>query len=185
MSQNIFLVSDPHWGHKKMYELPFLRADGSPLRPWSSCEEADAVMVQRWNAAVKVNDKVYLLGDLAMSAAGLRTLERLNGIKVLCLGNHERENIKKYVQYFKDIRAYHILDGYLFSHVPVHPDSLRKALGNVHGHLHYQRVMTQWEEIDPRYFCVCVEHTDYAPIAWEEVKMRFRQQLDESGPRPL
>jgi hypothetical protein len=32
--------------------------------------------------------------------------------------------------------------------------------------------------IDPRYLCVCVEHTDYAPISMEDVVARV---VDQGG----
>lgn len=184
MGKNIFLVSDTHFGHSAMYERPFLRPDGTPLRPWSSTKEADEAMIERWNAIVKPTDKVYHLGDVAMPRIGLEVLDRLNGDKVLVAGNHDWPWEKKLGNYFRSVRAYWKLDNYTLSHVPIHPDSLRNFDGNIHGHLHWGRVM-DLGQIDPRYFCVCVEHTNYAPIAWEEVKLRLRQQLDDAGPRPL
>jgi hypothetical protein len=32
------------------------------------------------------------------------------------------------------------------------------------------------DKIDPRYFSVCVEHTDFAPILFEEVLKRIVEQ---------
>lgn len=184
MSKNVFLISDTHFGHKAMYERPFLRPDGTPLRPWSSAEEADEAMIERWNAVVGPSDKIYVLGDIAIPMSGLKALEYLNGDKVLIQGNHDWPFEKKLGLYFRSIRAYWKLDNYTLSHVPIHPDSLRNFDGNIHGHLHSGRVM-DCGKVDPRYFCVCVEHTNYAPIAWEEVKLRFQQQLDKVGPRSV
>jgi hypothetical protein len=35
--------------------------------------------------------------------------------------------------------------------------------------------------IDTRYHCVCVEHTDYTPISFEDVKKRIRDEGGEIG----
>lgn len=181
MSQEIWLVSDMHFGHAKMYEKPFLRADGTRLRPWSSADEADDVMVERWNSVVKSTGKVYCLGDVAMSKSGLKRLEELNGDKILIGGNHDVRYEKDLRECFRSIRSYWALEGFVLSHIPIHPSSLGKYQGNIHGHLHYQSVLQSDGTVDPRYLCVCVEHTDYTPINWREVKTRFQAQQPISG----
>lgn len=147
-----------------MYEEPFLRADGTPLRPWSSSEEADEAMVERWNSVVRPCDKVYHLGDIAIPRSGLRVLDRLNGDKVLIGGNHDAKYDKDLPKYFRAIRAHWKLDHLALSHVPIHPDSLGKFICNVHGHLHYQQVLLPDGGLDRRYFNVSVERIEYTPI---------------------
>jgi calcineurin-like phosphoesterase family protein len=163
-----------------MYEKPFLRADGTRLRPWSSASEADDAMVERWNSVVKPTDKVYCLGDVAIPRSGLKRLEELNGDKVLVAGNHDSAYEKDLRKYFRSIRGYWMLENFVLSHVPIHPCSLRNHQGNIHGHLHYQSVLQSDDTTDPKYLCVCVEHTDYTPINWQEVKARFRAQQPTS-----
>jgi hypothetical protein len=36
-------------------------------------------------------------------------------------------------------------------------------------------------EIDPRYHCVCVEQTDFAPILFEDVIKRIKEEGGEIG----
>lgn len=156
-----------------MYERPFLRLDGTPLRPWSSSEEADEMMIERWNAVVDRQDKVIHLGDVAWTATALKTLDRLNGCKTLILGNHDNQLMKHLGYYFRKIYAYHKIDNFALSHVPLHVDSIDRFDGNIHGHLHAGQVTDHHGAPDDSYFCVCVEHTNYAPISWEEVKIRF------------
>jgi calcineurin-like phosphoesterase family protein len=179
MSKEVFLISDLHFGHSAMYERPFLRPDGTPVRPFASAEEADEEMIFRWNSTVRPCDKVYVLGDIAIPMGGLKAFERLNGDKVLIAGNHDWPFEKKLGQYFRSVRAYWKLDNFALSHVPIHPDSLGRFDGNIHGHLHAGRVLLSDGSIDPRYFCVCVEHTEYRPLAWEEVKRRFYAQQND------
>ena len=98
------------------------------------------------------------------------TLARLNGDKVLIKGNHDIFDVSKYLEYFRDIRAYHILNDMILSHIPIHPASLDRFKTNIHGHLHSTRVLTETGNIHKDYFCVSVEHTDYTPISLEEVR---------------
>lgn len=182
-----FLISDTHFGHEKTCSV-FKRPDGTPLRPFASAEEMDEAMVSRWNARVRPSDKVYHLGDVVINRKFLSVLARLNGDKVLIRGNHDIFNLKDYSQYFRDVRGYDVKNGMILSHVPVHTDSLARFGCNVHGHLHANRVMrprgvdaTTGEilysnQIDPRYHCVSVEHTDYGPISLEEVYDRIRAE---------
>jgi calcineurin-like phosphoesterase family protein len=70
----------------------------------------------------------------------------------------------------------------------MHEESLARFGTNIHGHLHYNRVkkmrgydvktMTALysDEIDPRYHCVCVEHTEYRPILFEDVIKRIKEE---------
>ncbi|PNX49309.1 MAG: hypothetical protein BV459_00215 [Thermoplasmata archaeon M11B2D] len=169
-----FLIADPHFGHHGVCR--FLRDDGSKLRPWDDVSEMDEEMVLRWNDTVRPTDKVYVAGDVVINRKSLSILPRLNGTKVLIKGNHDIFKMSDYAPHFKDIRAYHILGGCLISHIPVHEESLSRWKCNIHGHLHYRRVVDADGFIDPRYFCVSVEHIDYRPIHIEEVFTRIRNQ---------
>ena len=137
---------------------------------------------------MRPNDKVYHLGDVVINRRALKTLARLNGDKVLIRGNHDIFRDDEYREYFRELRAYHVMNGMILSHIPVHVESLARFGTNIHGHLHQNRVMKMRgvdvttgevlysKEIDPRYHCVCVEHTDYAPISLEEVYDRIRAE---------
>jgi len=171
-----FLVSDTHFGHLGVCR--FLGPDGvTKLRPWDTPEEMDDEMVRRWNDRVRPNDKVYHLGDVVINRRALPTLARLNGDKVLIKGNHDIFKLEEYTPYFRDIRSYHVMNGLILSHIPVHEESLGRFGTNVHGHLHANRVMKDGK-IDPRYWCACVEHTDFTPILFEDALKRI---VEEGG----
>lgn len=146
-------------------------------------------MVERWNETVGPTDKVYHLGDVVINRKSLPILDRLNGKKVLIKGNHDIFPLKDYVKYFRDIRAYHVLDGMILSHIPVSKGSIARFGTNIHGHTHGNRVMKtvrkfgifKKEVIDPDYFCVCVEQTDFRPIAFEDAKARIIEQGGQIG----
>ena len=74
------------------------------------------------------------------------------------------------------------MNGMILSHIPIHSDSLGRFGTNIHGHLHSNRVMVtdpfghRPPMVDVRYHCVCVEHTDFAPILFEDVVKRIEAE---------
>ena len=186
---SVFLVSDTHFGHTGVCK--FMRNDGeTKLRPWDSAEEMDEAMVKMWNETVKPTDKVYHLGDVVINRKALGIMRRLNGDKVLIRGNHDIFRDDEYRQHFRELRAYHVMNGMILSHIPLHPESLGRFGVNIHGHLHSNRVMIRKElhytrlyddVIDTRYHCVCVEQTDFRPILFEDVLKRIKEEGGEIG----
>jgi len=185
---SVFLYSDPHFGHQGVCK--FMRNDGvTKLRPWDTAEEMDEHFVKVYNERVKPNDKIYFLGDVVINRKALPTLARLNGDKVLIRGNHDIFRDDEYRLYFRELRAYHVVEGMIFSHIPIHPESLGRFGVNIHGHLHANRVMKPGsavgefvtQVVDTRYHCVCVEQTDFAPILFEDVKKRIVEEGGEVG----
>ena len=150
-------------------------------------------MVRRWNDRVRPKDKVYHLGDVVINRKALKTLARLNGDKVLIRGNHDIFRDDEYREFFRELRAYHVMNGMILSHIPVHEASLGRFGTNIHGHLHASRVkkargvdaktgaVLYSAEIDPRYHCVCVELTDFTPILFEDVIKRIEAEGGSIG----
>lgn len=182
MANNVFLVSDNHFTHPNFY-TKFVEADGSKSRPWDSYQEADAIMIERWNSVVKPTDKVYHLGDfsIGLKKEHIAIAERLNGRKVLIRGNHDISSLKNYLPHFYDIRATHKLDDMILSHVPIHTQSIGRFGTNVHGHLHLKKILLPDSTIDPRYFSVCVEQIDYTPIELGVLMTEIKKQHDVCG----
>ena len=164
--KNRFVISDTHFGHAATVEK-FKRPDGSPLRDFSSCEEMDNTIVENWNKVVGDNDVVYHLGDVVINRKFLPILERLKGDLVLIKGNHDIFKLSDYTKYFRDIRAYHVVDNIIFSHIPIHVESKERFRANVHGHLHWNLAS---DGKDPFYKNVCVERINYTPISLDEIK---------------
>lgn len=151
----------------------FTCPDGSKLRPWDGPAEMDEALVAAWNAEVQPGDTVYHLGDVAMARRHIATIGRCNGIKVLIKGNHDLFDLADYAPYFRDIRGSHVLAGKLLTHIPVHPASLDRWGVNIHGHLHSERVLGINGTPDPRYICVSVEQTGFAPVPLDVVLERL------------
>jgi len=187
----IFLVSDTHFGHTGVCH--FTNKDGSKMRPWTDPDEMDEEMVKRWNETVRPKDKVYHLGDVVINRKALKIMSRLNGDKVLIRGNHDIFRDDEYREHFRELRAYHVMNGMILSHIPIHEESLGRFGVNIHGHLHANRVMKHTETlhefhlrgsrhyVDVRYHCVCVEQTDYRPILFEDVIKRIEAEGGSVG----
>ena len=189
----VFLVSDTHFGHAGVCKFTHPDDPEVKLRPWDDADEMDEEMIRRWNDRVRPNDKVYHLGDVVINRKALKTLSRLNGDKVLIRGNHDIFRDDEYREYFRELRAYHVMNGLILSHIPVHEASLGRFGCNIHGHLHASRVkkargvdartgeILYGTEIDPRYWCACVEQTDFAPILFEDALKKITEQGGSVG----
>ena len=188
---NRFVISDTHFGHTNSWEK-FKLEDGSPLRPFTSTEEMDETMIERWNAKVKPGDTVYHLGDVVINQKSLHLVSRLNGRKILIRGNHDIFKDKQYAEVgFEQIHGVRVfVDKFILSHIPLHPDCVTERFKvNVHGHLHANEIMGWWKhgysedtEIpDPRYQCVSVEHTNYEPLHFDEVQARIDKRWADTG----
>lgn len=172
MSGRTWVAADHHFGHANI--LTFKDGDGNLLRGgrFKDIEEHDNYLISAHNERVKPEDRVYLLGDVAINRKALWMLGQLTGRLVLVKGNHDIFPLKDYTPYFDDIRAYVVQkdgDGnkVILSHIPIHEDSLGRFGTNIHGHLHQNKIP------DKRYICVSLEHTEYKPIQiYEALAMR-------------
>lgn len=176
-----WVYSDPHFYHGNICK--FTREDGSKLRPWDNAEQMTEDMIRWYNELVDDKDRVYILGDIAFSATHMRrAVERLKGRKVLVPGNHEPPKMRKYFDLFDDVRGYVVKKGFIMSHIPIHVGSLSRWQLNIHGHTHANVTKKMFgdkelNEPDPRYFCACVEQTNFRPIELDEI-------LKKTGVKP-
>jgi calcineurin-like phosphoesterase family protein len=169
---NIFVISDTHFGHANI--LGFTDNTGKRVRDFSDVTEMNECMIQRWNSVVTPSDKVYHLGDVFFGSEknAHDVLSVLNGHKRLVVGNHDNLKNKVLHMHFEKISLWRMFPdyGFLLTHVPVHPSTLGesrftgKQMVNVHGHIH------QNKSPEGPYKCVCVEQTNYYPIALEDLK---------------
>lgn len=176
-----WIYSDPHFCHTNI--LKFVNFDGSRLRPhWDDVDKMNEEMIEWYNEVVRPEDRVYILGDVAFSSANMhKTVSKLNGRKVLVPGNHEPTKMRKYFDLFDDVRGYVVKKGFVMSHIPIHPGSLSRWKLNIHGHLHancvkegagwsdtYESDMSSLPD-DLRYYCACVERTNFRPKMLDEI----------------
>jgi calcineurin-like phosphoesterase family protein len=79
-----WITADLHLGHTNI-----ITYSGRPFR---DADEMNECIVERWNEVVAPNDRVLVLGDVAMRKIDqtLGVSARLHGYKVLLAGNHDR-----------------------------------------------------------------------------------------------
>lgn len=165
----IWVISDTHFSHANI--LTFRNPDGTLMRPFVSVEEMDETIIERWNKVVRTSDHVYHLGDVTMKRPALKQMERLNGHHRLVFGNHDIFDYKSYTEVgFEKLMGSRVLNNMLFTHIPVHPESLGRFRANVHGHIHSNNP----EGLGERYVNVCVEVINYTPLTLEEIEGRMK-----------
>lgn len=157
----LFLTSDLHLGHRNIHKY----------RPFDSAEEHHNFVKEEYYKVIGKRDVVYFLGDIAFTKEWQEDLATWPGHKILILGNHdtaEGGHIKRHVEIYNKIHSLMHKKGCWLSHAPMHPDELRGKFC-IHGHLH-DKVID-----DVRYRNVCLEHTEYKPILFDEVISELRR----------
>ncbi len=91
---SILFTSDTHFFHERVIQYS--------NRPFKDKEEMNEFMIQQWNRKVSPQDTIYHLGDFSFASKEKteRVLQRLNGKKILVLGNHDK-GMKELYGYFE------------------------------------------------------------------------------------
>lgn len=166
--KDIFVISDTHFFHDNI--LKYCKREGE-----STVEEMHENMIKEWNSVVKDGDIVIHLGDVAMKLGSKQEeikdiVHRMNGTKVLVLGNHDRDAHFKntydhYWNYvgFKSICEQKLSIGdVIFSHEPM--EIVPEGKINIHGHIH-EDPLTYLYSLDRNRINVCVDAIkSYKPI---------------------
>lgn len=81
---NTFFTSDWHVGHADVLVFD--------QRPFKDLGHMHEVLINNYNAAVRPEDICYFLGDMGLTKTEVlaNVISRLQGTKVLILGNHDR-----------------------------------------------------------------------------------------------
>jgi calcineurin-like phosphoesterase family protein len=79
-----FWTSDWHIGHANSIMFDD--------RPFRDLDHMHTVLVNNYNASVGVNDICFFLGDAGLASGDTleKVIKRLNGLKVLVIGNHDK-----------------------------------------------------------------------------------------------
>lgn len=94
--KRIHFSSDPHFWHSRL----------ATIRGFSSVEEMNEKLIDNWNKKVRLDDTVYLLGDVSFAGTTktVDVLERLNGKIHLIRGNHDRELTGNVLSIFASVK---------------------------------------------------------------------------------
>lgn len=152
MNGNIFYISDWHYGHRNCLSFD--------NRPFTSVEDMNAALVERWNSVVRPEDTVYVLGDMfwCKPSDAVPVLKSLRGTKILVKGNHDRVNNEEFRAQFADVRDYMEIDDngrkLVLCHYPIpcfrnHFRGWYHLYGHVHSSFEYQMMehdrFVMWE----------------------------------------
>lgn len=159
------IISDLHFGHKSM----------AIHRGFKDEYEHDEFLIEQWNKVIRSPKQlVYILGDITMEKSFYYyQLDRLNGRKIVVLGNHDRhQDVKEMLKYVENVAGMIEYKGFILTHCPIHESELLdKYRGNIHGHNHDSPLNNS------RYFNVACEQIGYQPKTIEELlkiqKLKF------------
>jgi len=161
-------IADLHLSHLNM----------AIRRGFSTIEEHDEHIITKWNSVVNKRDVTYILGDITMEKSSpYHLINRLNGIKHVVLGNHDRrQDVNELLKYVDSVAGMVSYKGNILTHCPIHPMELEHRFPiNIHGHIH-DKVVTMNEDgfivEDKRYVCVSCERVGFIPRTLVELENR-------------
>ena len=175
-----FYIADCHFGHDKVRLL-----DG---RPFASVEEMDEAMIANWNARVKGDDTVYVLGDMFFRSTNAETiLQRLKGKKRLIVGNHDGSWMTKfdYARYFVSVDSFlETSDGQhslTLCHYPLLSWKHARRSYMIHGHIHNDKTADFWPLLAARdnVLNAGVDVNGFRPVTFDELlenNQRFKKE---------
>lgn len=132
---NIWIWGDPHFAHDRHH---------AKLVEWENRpDDYEDIILREYNQVVQSDDTSICLGDVCIGGNEIweRWVLKLQGNKVLVLGNHDSKTYKWYMgrgfQFACDTFTWYY-HGFkiIFSHVPITSSLLDHYDINIHGHLH-------------------------------------------------
>lgn len=158
----VYVISDLHLSHLNM----------ALHRGFSSIESHDNYIIEQWNGVINKRDTVWILGDITMEkSTPYPILSKLNGIKKIVLGNHDKpSHSKELLKYANVVCGMTRYKNFILTHCPIHESQLIKVYGNIHGHLHENSLN------DPRYINVSCEVVGYTPVLIDAITSSCQQK---------
>jgi len=180
--KSVWFTSDSHFGHKNILEYE------KEHRNFSTIEEMNEFLIEKWNSVVKPKDTIYHLGDFCFGRKNIDIAARLNGNKQLILGNHDCYPSIDYLKYFEKLYGVTYWKQCVLSHMPVHHNGLgARWMLNLHGHLHSKTVQipaigcdrygnqVPYMKDDINYFNVSVERHNLTPVHSDLIMERIKE----------
>lgn len=184
---SILFTSDLHFGHTNIItacERNLLNCG----QDFTTVEEMNEFLINKWNQKVNDDDEVYVLGDVSFrSKVAVKTyLQRLKGHKHLIIGNHDfqwMKNCPDIGEYFESVSHFDIIkvDHKMVTlcHFPLLEWNGSSRANNqdtsnswlIHGHIHNTKDKT-YEYIRDNLPCALncgVDTNDFEPVTFEEL----------------
>lgn len=175
----IWFTSDTHFGHDRSFICE--------PRGFTTADEMNEAIIERWNKIVKPEDIVYHLGDVFLNdnKIGIECFKRLNGQIFMIWGNHDTDVKKNLLA-----RECHILGGWYsylikygklslyLSHYPsitanYDEKHFNQHVMNLHGHTHQQRNFLYVD--NPFMYHVGMDSHNCTPVHIDEIIGEIKQ----------
>ena len=161
----IWFTADPHLGHANIIKYA--------NRPFVSVQEMDLRIIETWNARVKRDDTVHVIGDFAFAEHD-PYLSKLNGTKHLQLGNHDHSNRVKTATGWASIAHYReVKVGGEDIPVVLFHYGMRVWNRSHHGAIHLYGHSHGTLPGDSQSCDVGVDCWDFKPVSLPEIKARL------------
>ena len=150
----IFFTGCTHFGHANIIRLC--------NRPFSSVEDMDEQLTERWNNTVGKDDLVYHHGDFAFRGRqdNVEILKRLNGKITLLQGNHDPVIWGQHILEYKVTKRTVVM-----CHYPIEEwNGYFRGAIHTHCHTHKPDLVSA-----PCRFNVGVDSCNYTPISLDEI----------------
>lgn len=188
-----FFTSDWHIGHEKAIKYD--------KRPFKNLDEMHKSLITRYNSSVSDKSVCYFLGDMGNKNQDIKNvITKLNGTKVLILGNHDKGITTMYNCGFDVVlysaTIYVASHRITMSHCPLlglfredtsemnrsvgenwHGESKngRFSLSNesqfhLHGHIHSRKDKPQSQKILGKQYDVGVTANNYTPVSISQIE---------------
>jgi calcineurin-like phosphoesterase family protein len=165
---NVKFIGDLHFGHLGIHKF---------RTEFSSYNDYLGLVIENLFTNIDKRDIVYYMGDICFDNSTVEIMKELPGRKILVRGNHDDADIKKLMEVFDDIHGITKYRGHWLSHCPIHPSELW-GKPNIHGHVHFNTVLNDHGEIDPRYVNVSAENINYTPITFNAIKYWIKHRSE-------
>ena len=160
-----FFIGDTHFYHKNIIDYE--------NRPFMNTHEMNEALIKNWNKTVGKSDIVFHVGDFALANKEKirEVLSRLNGHKILVMGNHDQYNPDFYREAgFAEVYKYPIIidSFWILSHEPLYINT-NMPYANIFGHVHSNPA---FKDYSGQTICVSVEraHMNYSPLSFSQAK---------------
>jgi len=177
-----WFTSDQHFNHANCIEFS--------QRPFAHIEDMNESLIKNWNSYVCPQDTVFVVGDFAFKKSDREIhqlqniIKRLNGRKVLIMGNHDHtknhmyrcgfdvvvqnltiklgRNMECFVSH-KPYRCSRLWKWWTevsrgWKHKDWHSRPEKRNMIQIHGHTHSDKKLSETG------ICVCVEAWNYRPV---------------------
>lgn len=161
---NVFVCADLHFSHKNIIKYE--------NRPFEDIHDMNKQLVRNWNRVVQKDDIVYVLGDVSFAgnSATRELITKLNGRKMLIMGNHDRDRSPAKWQDlgFEWVSPHPVIikEFIVLMHEP--PTYFNDACPYfyIYGHVHGT---SDYQSHTEHSACVSIERLNYAPALIDDV----------------